>query len=226
MTQADLNYTRVAPQAIISLVLGVLCSLGLIFPWLGVLAIPGFVLGLFALQSIDHYELSGRKLARRGIQLSLLFGSLTPAWQLTWYEIRYHSEALPGYQRIDFMSIVQDRKHADTRWESLIGQQVCLKGFALPEKGGRLRLFRMSCQQPPTSFGSKPDPRETIMVQLPEGNTWEWQYEPISVSGTLVRNPEAELDSNAPRFLLQQSAVFPALTSDHFQGPFSRGAGC
>ena len=226
MAQADLNYTPVAPQAVLSLILGVSCTLGLCFPWLALLAIPGLVLGLLALKSISHYELSGHQLARRGIQLSLLFGVLAPVWHLTWYEIRFHSEALPGYKRLDFAAIAKNRETSPKKWETLIGQQVCLKGYAVPRKGGHLSLFRMSDQMLPSSFGSQPDPQKTIMVQLPKGKTWEWRHQPIAVSGTLVRNPDAEDDPDAPRFLLKQSTVLPALTSDHFQGPFSGGGGC
>ncbi|MEQ8855118.1 hypothetical protein [Gimesia sp.] len=226
MAQADLNYTPVAPQAVLSLMLGVSCTLGLFFPWLALLAIPGLVLGLLALKSISHYELSGHQLARRGIQLSLLFGALAPVWHLTWYEIRFHSEALSGYTRIDFAAVTKNRIHSEKIWESLLGQPICLKGFAEPRRGGRLSLFRMSAQMLPSSFGSQPDPQKTIMVQLPKGKTWEWRHQPIAVSGTLVRNPDAENAPDAPRFLLKQSTVLPALTSDHFQGPFSGGRGC
>ncbi|KAA0135278.1 DUF4190 domain-containing protein [Gimesia chilikensis] len=226
MAQADLNYTPVAPQAVLSLMLGVFCTLGLFIPWLALLAIPGLVLGLRALKSIRRYELSGHQLARRGIQLSLLFGVLAPVWHLTWYEIRFHSEALPGYTRIDFAAVTKNRTHSEKMWESLLGQPICLKGFAEPRRGGLLQSFRMTSQRQPFSFGSQSDPREMIMVQLPEETRWEWCYEPIAVSGTLVRNPDAEDDPDAPRFLLKQSTVLPALTSDHFQGPFAGGGGC
>ncbi len=223
----QMRYSPISMTAVMSAGLGVFCILGFIFPTLAWLAIPGVVLGCVALKSIRHYELSGRKLARRGIQLSLVCGMLAPLWHLAWYEIRFHSEALPGYQRVSFGEIVNDRKNFESRMESLLGQNICFKGFAIyAGQGSHKHQFELYYSQPRGGFGSQPGHREVVSVQLPQGKTWEWTHQPIAVSGKLVRNPDAKSDPEAPQFLLKQSAVFPALTADHFQGPFSARRGC
>ena len=220
-------YSPISMGAVTSAGLGVFCILGFIFPTLAWLAIPGVVLGCVALKSIRHYELSGRKLARRGIQLSLVCGMLAPFWHLAWYEIRFHSEALPGYQRVSFGEIVNDRKNFESRMESLLGQDICFKGYAIyAGQGFHKQQFDLYFTQPGGGFGFQPGQREVVSVQLPQGKTWEWNHQPIAVSGKLVRNPDAKSDPEAPQFLLKQSAVYPALTADHFQGPFTAGGGC
>ena len=220
-------YSPISKRAVTSAGLGVFCILGFIFPTLAWLAIPGVVLGCVALKSIRHYELSGRKLARRGIQLSLVCGMLAPFWHLAWYEIRFHSEALPGYQRVSFGEIVNDRKNFESRMESLLGQNICFKGFAIyAGQGSHKHQFELYYSQPRGGFGFQPGHREVVSVQLPRGKSWEWNHQSIAVSGKLVRNPDAKSDPEAPQFLLEQSAVFPALTADHFQGPFSARGGC
>lgn len=223
----QINYAPVSIGAVMSVGLGVFCLLGIVFPWLALLAIPGVVFGFVALKSIKHHELSGRKLARSGILLSLVCGILAPLWHLTRYEIRFHSESLPGYQRISFGEIVNDRKNFDCRMESLLGQNICFKGYAIyTGQGFHKHQFDLYYSQPGGGFGFQPSAREVVLVQLPQGKTWEWTHKRIAVSGKLVRNPDAKTDPEAPQFMLKQSAVFPALTSDHFQSTFSAGGGC
>ncbi|MFH1302891.1 MAG: hypothetical protein ABIK07_17655, partial [Planctomycetota bacterium] len=158
------------------------------------------------LKSIRRYELSGQKLARLGICLSLIFGILTPIW----YQIQFCSETLPGYQRVNFAAIMQDRENTEQKLAGLVGEHICLKGYALPRRELQLDEFQMDYERHGSSFGWKPDPEKTLMVQLPEGKSWKWHYDPIAVSGTLVRNLDAESNFDVPRFKLVQSAVSKA----------------
>ncbi|WP_417391306.1 DUF4190 domain-containing protein [Gimesia sp.] len=204
----QINYTPISMCAVTSAGLGVLCILGFVFPWLALLAIPSIILGFVALKLIRRYEISGRKLARRGIQLSLVLGIIAPVWHLTWYEIYFHSEALAGYKRVNFGAIVNDRKNAESRMESLLGQNICFKGYAIfSGKGFNKHRFDLYYNLPGGGFGFQPSPNELVSVQLPQGKTWEWTHKPIAVSGTLVRNPDAESNSDLPRFKLIQSEV-------------------
>jgi len=207
----DFKYSPISLMAVTSLLLGVLCILGLIFPLIAIVAVPGVIFGIAAKSAIHHYELGGQKLARLGIRLSLIFGILTPVW----YEIRFHSEALPGYKRVNFLEIIQDRKHSESRLAALVGQNVCLKGYALlRSRENELKSFPMSYHRTSSGFGSKDDPEEIVLVKLLEGKFWKWRYEAIAVSGTLARNPDAQTDPEAPKFILEQSEVFEARTSD------------
>lgn len=206
MSQSEVYIAPVSLQAIVSSALGVFCICAMLFPWLALLAVPGVVLGYMALKSIRRYELSGQKLAKVGICLSLIFGILAPVW----YEIQFRSETLPGYQRINFATIMQDRQHSQQKLAALVGEHVCLKGYALPRREIQLNEFQMGYERPDASFGWKPDPEKTLMVQLPDGKSWKWHYEPIAISGTLVRNPDAEFNLDAPGFKLVQSEVAQA----------------
>jgi len=200
------GYSPISLLAIASTGLGMFCILGIVFPWLALFAVPGVILGFVALKSIRRYELSGQKLARLGICLSLIFGILTPIW----YQIQFCSETLPGYQRVNFAAIMQDRENTEQKLAGLVGEHICLKGYALPRRELQLDEFQMDYERHGSSFGWKPDPEKTLMVQLPEGKSWKWHYDPIAVSGTLVRNLDAESNFDVPRFKLVQSAVSKA----------------
>jgi len=200
------RYSPISLLAVVSAGLGAFSILGMLFPWLALFTVPGIILDFVALKSIRRYELSGRNLAKVGICLSLIFGILAPVW----YEIQFRSETLPGYQRINFAALMQDSKHSRQKLTALVGEHVCLKGYALPRRELQLNEFQMGYERPGSSFGWEPDPEKTLMVQLPDGKSWKWHYEPIAVSGTLVRNPNAESHSDAPRFKLVQSEVSKA----------------
>lgn len=219
MLEAELHYSPISRQAIVSFALGILCIFGLVFPLLAFLAVPGIILGITAVIAIRRYELSGQKIAWMGIQLSLVFGILTPIW----YEIRFRSEALPGYRRVNFLELMKDRKKSESKLTALIGQNVCFKGYELtPSRVIERNSFRMSYQRPPSGFGSKANPEDMVLVKLPEGKVWKWSYEVIAVSGTLIRNPAAQRDPEEPKFMLVQSEVYKALILD---GVFLSGGG-
>lgn len=207
----ETDYSPLSLLAVTSLVLGVISVLGLFFPMITLLAIPGVLFGIAALVAMRRYELHGRNLARLGICLSLVFGILAPVS----YEIRFYSEALPGYKRVNFLEIMQDRKNSESHFAALVGQNVCLKGYGLlRSRNSELNAFPLSYHRRSSGFGGKDNPEEIVLVILPEGKIWEWQHEAIAVSGTLVRNPAAKNNPDVPKFLLEQSAVIEARTWD------------
>lgn len=211
MSTNQINYSPVSSMAVASALLGMMSLLGLIFPLVALVAIPGILFGIAAIVAIRRYELNGRKLVRLGICLSLVFGILAPVL----YEIRFYSEALPGYKRVNFAAIMKDRKQSESNLAALVGQNVCLKGYGLlRSRKSELNAFPMSYQRPSYGFGSKDNPEEIVLVKLPEGKFWEWRYEAIAVSGTLIRNPDANRNPEAPKFVLEQSEVFEVRTWD------------
>lgn len=212
MSMTEIKYSPVSSLAVASGVLGVVSILGLMAPLFAFFAVPGVLIGIAARVAIRKYELKGLFLAKAGITLSLIFGIVSPIWAITWYEIRFRSEALPGYKRVDFLEIMKDRKHSESRLTALVGQNVCFKGYELDPGRVKRETFRMSCQRPSSGFGSKANPEDVVLVKLPKGKFRKWHYEMIAVSGTLVRNPAAYSKPEAPKFILEQSEVFKART--------------
>ncbi len=212
--------------AVASGMLGLVSILGLMLPVFAFFAVPGVAFGIAARVAIRKYELKGILLAKAGLTLSLIFGMVSPIWAITWYEIRFRSEALPGYRRVNFLEIMKDRKHSESRLAARVGQNVCFKGYELDPGRVKRDTFRMSCQRPSSGFGSKANPEDVVLVKLPEGKFRKWRYEMIAVSGTLVRNPAAYSQSKAPKFILEQSEVFEARTLDgSILSSSSRGEG-
>ncbi|MDF1744055.1 MAG: DUF4190 domain-containing protein [Gimesia sp.] len=205
----DFKYSPISLMAVASALLGMMSILGLIFPLVALFAVPGVLLGIAAILAIRRYELNGLRLAKAGLTLSLIFGIVSPVWAVTWFEICFRSEALPGYKRVNFREIMQDRKHSASR---LVGQNVCFKGYELYSSREKRNSFRMSCQRPPSGFGGKADLEDIALVKLLEGKFWKWRNELIAVSGRLVRNPDADHNPEAPKFILEQSEVFEART--------------
>jgi len=225
MSMAEIKYTPVSSLAVASALLGLMSILGLIFPLVAMFAVPGVLFGIAAIVAIRRYKLNGLRLAKVGLTLSLIFGIVSPVWAVTWFEICYHAEAVPGYTRINFREIMRDRKHSESRQAALVGQNVCFKGYELDPGREKRDTFRMSCKRPPSGFGGKADPEDVVLVQLPEGKFWEWRNEMIAVSGTLVRNPAAYGQPEAPKFILVQSEVFGARTLNGSLVSRSGGAG-
>lgn len=121
----DREYLPISSLAVTSALLGCAGLLGLFAPEFALIALLGVGTGLAAILGIRKYRLSGDHFAKAGIALSLFFALLTPVWHVT----RFNSEALPGYERIEFSSLVT----ADQNLDRLVGKNVCLKGYAIPD---------------------------------------------------------------------------------------------
>ena len=116
------NYSPISLMAVASALLGMMSIPGLIFPLVAIFAVPGILFGIAAMAAICRYELNGLRLAKAGLTLSLIFGIVSPVWAITWFEFSYQAEALPGYTRVDFREIMQDRKHSESKLAALVGQ--------------------------------------------------------------------------------------------------------
>ncbi len=190
----DPEYSPMSSLAIVSALLGFAGLLGLVAPEFALLALPGIATGLAASFAIRKYRLNGIRLARAGIALSLIFSLLTPVWHVT----RFNSEALPGYERMDFSSLATaDDQHL----EPLIGKKVCLKGYAIPNGMVAVSKFFLSPD------GSIKNAKKLVIVELPEGTSWDWQGGAIAVSGTLVRASTVNQDPKILRFVFRASSV-------------------
>jgi hypothetical protein len=190
----DSEYSPISSLAIVSALLGCAGLLGLFAPEFAMLALSGIATGLAAGFRIRKYRLSGIRLARIGIALSLIFALLTPVWHVT----RFNSEALPGHERIDFSSL--DTAN-DQHLEQLVGKKVCLKGYAIPNRLLAMDTFLLSVD------GSTKKSEKAVMVELPAGTTWNWQENAIAVSGCLFRVSTNNQDSEIPKYVFRASSV-------------------
>jgi hypothetical protein len=184
--------------AVFAAVFGVLAVFGLVAPEFAALAVPGIGTAVAALVAIRKYELGGRGLAMTGISLSVVFSVLTPVWHVA----RFQSEAPRGYERIDFASVSQPKRQ---RLDEFVGKKVCLKGYGLtPRSSAEMTSMNSFLFSPD---GDRGRPQMALLVQLPVGETWHWQWEPVAVSGVLMRNPKSAADPKAPKFVLKMHAI-------------------
>jgi hypothetical protein len=207
----DTTYSRVSIAAVVSAIAGGFTGIGLLAPPFAVFASAGVILGLIARRSIRRYEMAGRRLAKAGIASSLIFALLTPA--LLILQIRLETPA--GYTRLDFYDLTKNSAEGLAEY---VGQAICLKGFTHYPGDSKPRgtlLF---------SYDGDDMPQASIVtVELPPGETREWDHEALSISGTLERNPEATIDPSQPKFVLKQAIVRHCSTPYLLAGRSRRG---
>jgi hypothetical protein len=193
----DNDYSPLSRPAIASGILGGLAVLGLAAPVFVLFALAGIACGVPGLAAVRKYELRGRAWAVAGTSLSILFAVVTPAWHVT----RYRMEAVTGHERVDFGSMLQAGANG---LAPLSGRKVCLKGYALWSKDDQaeVKSFLLSPD------GNRNRPESSVLVELPAGEMWPWEYEALAVSGTLYPNPDAnEDDPKSPKYILRLSSV-------------------
>lgn len=196
------TYSPVSSTAVVSATLGFASVLGLLEPEFAIIAVPGIGTAIAAVSAIRKYELRGRTFAQIGFTLSVAFAVLTPLWHMT----RFNSEAPPGYERLDFASLAASK---DQGLDRFVAKKVCLKGYGLPPNGvPRAKLTEVTLS--PDGNSRKTD--STVIVQLLAGDSWDWQFDAVAVSGTLVRNPNASTDPKSVKFVLQEGSVRPSKT--------------
>jgi hypothetical protein len=194
----DMTYSRISSLALVSAISGAVSSLGLLVPEIAAVSLIGVATGAVAIRSLRQYELRGRGMAVFGIVVSLFFLSATPIWHAAWFNL----ESSSGFARLDFASLTKDNQRA---FRSLVGQNICLKGYAYPAVSA-VNLFVF------TPDGAERSLDNMILVQLPAGETWRWQSDPLAASGTLAVNPAAADDSLQPRYILTNSTIRKSCT--------------
>ena len=196
------TYSPVSSLAVVSALLGFTAVLGLLEPEFALIAVPGLGTAIAAVAAIRKYELRGRAFARIGCTLSIAVAVLTPIW----HAAHFNSEALPGHERLDYASLASSKTQGLDRF---VGKKVCLKGYGLSPNGlplHKLTEFTLS----PNGNSRKTD--ATVIVKLLAGDSWDWQFDAVAVSGTLVRNPDASTDQKSVLCLLQEGSVRPSKT--------------
>src|SRR4051812_31522270 len=163
------QYRALSTAAVASLILGLLSWLAILDWMLIVVPVVGTALGTYALTSVRRHrdEVTGEKLARTGLILSVLFLVLGPSW-LT-YE--YLTEVPDGYDRISYSDLQPDPEQAGQQVPpsalDLEGKRVFIKGYVYPgrEKDG-IRQFLLVRDQGDCCFGGNPKITDRIQVTL------------------------------------------------------------
>src|SRR5687767_2798698 len=106
----DTDYRTLSGVAVAGFVAGLLSVLAFLACSLSVVPLAGVLLSWRALASIRRYpdEISGRKLARAGLALSLV--CLLGSWTL--HTVEYMTEVPPGYERLSYSVLQHARGEA------------------------------------------------------------------------------------------------------------------
>ena len=192
----DTEYKPVSTLAIVAMLLAVTGSLAFVSVAFIAAAVLSFPVAVTANRAIAKYAFSGRQFVIIGIALSTLTLPLAPAWHI----YQYQSEALAGHSRLDFAALIGKPENNLDKYDS---KRICLKGYALPSQNTQVQTFLLSAD------GNYKTPERAITVKVPEG--WNYDYNPISVSGILIVNPNA--DSSTDRYTFAASAIQRVKTS-------------
>ena len=167
-----LHYRSVSRAAIVSLVLGGLSVLALVFPTLLVLPVVGLSMGLVGLSTIRRYpaEYTGGRLAIAG---ALLSGALLVSGA-SWHTYEYLTEVPEGYTRTGFWELQPEPDYPELpvsrRAIELSGQKIFIKGYVHPGVAsmGKVPRFILVPDMGTCCFGGDPKATDMIEVHIPD----------------------------------------------------------
>jgi Domain of unknown function (DUF4190)/Protein of unknown function (DUF3299) len=208
------HYRALSTAAVASLILGLLSWLAILDWMLIVVPVVGTALGAYALTSVRRHrdEVTGEKLARIGLILSVLFLVTGPAW-LT-YE--YLTEVPGGYGRISYSDLQPDPEQAGQQVPpsalELEGKHVFIKGYLYPgrEKDG-IKQFLLVRDQGDCCFGGNPKITDRIQVTLAGPLRVSYQTRLFKVGGKFHVAPMDQATGGA------KGGVFYHLDADYVQ---------
>jgi hypothetical protein len=170
---ADLtHYRAISRAALVSLVLGLVSFVALVFSSLLVLPLVGLVLGFVGLSTIRRYpeEYTGTRLAIAGITLcSLLF-----VGGASWHTYDYLTEVPEGYVRTGFWELQPDPDYPELpvspKSLELSGKPVFIKGYIHPGVAslGKVDRFILVPDMGTCCFGGDPKATDMIEVYVPD----------------------------------------------------------
>ena len=172
---ADNDYQPLSAWSVTALLLAVLALTGLLTPLATFFfAVPAIFAAVIALFQIRKYQMVGRGLALSSMVFAGLLSILIPSW----FAYLYRSEADSSYLRIDFHEVLQSDS-----FESLVGRDICLKGYPVLESwtNGPLTKFFVSPD------GDERQKQIAIEVDLSPEKSRIVYFEPLAVSGRLVK---------------------------------------
>lgn len=201
-TRSSVQGRRCSWLTLLSISCALLTSVGIWVPELLFAGIIGLLVGIAALRSCGGRRVSAA-LAGCAVAAS---SSMAIAGGL-WHLACYRSEAPPGVLRVNFSEAFDDSSSAGPRVPELIGQTICLKGYAYPTgQVSGLDCFLFSPN------GSARNMEQALGVILREGDLWNWDANPLVVTGQLIENPRSHGHRFEPMYLLKDATVTSSRT--------------
>ena len=187
------DYRGLSNFAVAAIVIVPFSLVGVAIPVAAFCGFPAFFCAVVSLHEIHKYQLAGRRLALAAVVTSIIAITAIPYW----HHSRYSSESLPGFQRANFAELAKKKE-----LDSLVGKNVCLKGYSAWE------TWRSNEPMPTILLTPNGKTKQdTILVEWPRDLEWRFAFGPLAVSGTLARNPEWSEGSDVPRYILQKAVI-------------------
>lgn len=196
----EIVYRPMSPMAAVSLAVGVLSviSIGLVEDLgavsLAVLPILGILLGIRGLQAAKRYDMSGARLAKSGLILSLL--SLLGGEAARVYFLA--NEAPEGSIRIAYEDLqsTEPGQPIPKFAQDLDGKKVFIRGYVYPGKEQRgIKTFVLCRDNGDCCFGGQPKLNDMIEVTLKEPLTLDYDTRLRKVAGIFKIKPEQSAES-------------------------------
>lgn len=217
----ELAYRPLSSMAVISLWCAPAACAAALWPQSHLLACGVLTLAIFSLWHARRYMLIGTRYAwwAAGIAVAVLGpGSY---WQLH----QWHSETLPGYQRIGFSDLfgaqIQKISTKETNLvaEKYVGEKLCLKGYCSSwGHGESTDVFLLTSG--PIAFGARSIQSLAVRLKHPV-LVDSLERNPVAVSGTLRKS---EGDAADIGFILDEAIIRPV--HFHWGLELPRNEGC
>jgi hypothetical protein len=189
------SYRAVSRAAIVSVVLGVISLLAIVFATLLVLPLIGLILGLVAFSTVRRYpaEYTGGNLAVAGILLcaGVLVGGTARHTYI------YMTEVPPNHRRTGFWELQPDPDYPEYGPVSktaldLSGKKIFIKGYMHPGVAslGKVDHFILVPDMGTCCFGGDPKSTDMIEVKVPDaGNRLAYKRRQIKLAGEFAVTP-------------------------------------
>ena len=180
-------YRAMSKSAVVSLLLGVISVVCLVFPTALLLPLLSLIFGILAVKSILRYpaELTGFPVAVFGTLLggALFFGGTA------FHVYDYLTELPEGYERVSFFALKAESGKPDTptaRALELNGKRVFIKGYMYPDgQSARIEKFILVPDLGTCCFGGQPKITHMIEVTLDGASGIDYSMRKRKLAGTL-----------------------------------------
>ena len=181
-------YRSVSKAAVLSLLLGLLSMVGLLFPAVLSCAVLGLLFGILGYRSVRKFpkELTGKVPAVLGTLLCtvVLVGGVAT------HSVIYATEVPDGYERVSFSSLKSDGDGPDVpppEAADLDGQKVFIKGYVYPDgqKSG-IKQFVLVPDLGTCCFGGQPKLTHMVQVTLKGALAIDYNMQKRKLAGVLT----------------------------------------